>query len=95
LLILVNKDIYYISFPNDRHMMKATVAFVYAVGTLQTAFALRDFYTLFCIPNSLQDLGFPDALSLRGFGFMWITIPLSGASGTLFFIYTLPLFALI
>jgi hypothetical protein len=81
------QDIYYLSFPNDRRMTKATVAFVYAVGTLQTAFALRDFYTLFCIPDNNED---PTAFykiwdDLRPFGFMWITIPLSGASGTLLF----------
>jgi hypothetical protein len=66
-------------------MTKATVAFVYAIGTLQTAFALHDFYTLFCTPDSHQDPAPSYALSLRGFGFMWITIPLSGASGALIF----------
>jgi hypothetical protein len=69
-------------------MTKATVGFVYFVGTLQTGFALRDFYTLFGILEINDGLPSYDETSwnnLRAFGFMWITIPLSGASGTLVF----------
>jgi hypothetical protein len=75
-------------------MTKATVVFVYFVGTLQTGFALRDFYTLFCIHDPHEDPGFFDKTwNLRSFGFMWITIPLSGASGARVF-YTPQIFAL-
>jgi hypothetical protein len=68
-------------------MMKATVAFVYVVGTLQTAFALHDFYSLFCIPKDYKPstMFFDTWGYLHRFGFMWITIPLSGASGALVF----------
>lgn len=67
-------------------MTKATVAFVYVVGTLQTVFALHDFYTIFCLPDPRDHFTFYDTTwSLRSYGFFWITIPLSGASGALVF----------
>jgi hypothetical protein len=63
------------------------VAFIYAVGSLQTAFALHDFYSIFCLPGNREfaDLFLGAQEELRRFGFMWITIPLSGASGALLF----------
>jgi hypothetical protein len=86
------QDIYYLSFPNDRRVTKATVIFVYGVGTIQTAFALRDFHTLFCIPWPQPDPSpFAKTWTWRGFGYMWLTIPLSGASGALVFHLHMPL----
>ncbi|KAF9448374.1 hypothetical protein P691DRAFT_669516, partial [Macrolepiota fuliginosa MF-IS2] len=64
-------DLYYLAFPKDRWQVKLIVYFVYVVGTIQTAFALQDFYALFCTPTLREDL--------HVFGFTWFTIPVSGA----------------
>ncbi|KAF9451797.1 hypothetical protein P691DRAFT_662504, partial [Macrolepiota fuliginosa MF-IS2] len=68
-------DIYYLAFPQDRWQVKSIVYFVYGVGTIQTVFALRDFYILFCILGG----NMPTGHDLRAFGFMWFTIPVSSA----------------
>lgn len=85
-------DLYYLAFPNDRRLVKSIAYFVYIIGTLQTAFALRDFYTLFCTPatNNLNE-----DVDLRTFGFMWLTIPVSSALGTWVSHYVFPVFFLI
>src|SRR5690349_20726057 len=63
-------------------MTKAIVAFIYTVGTIQTVFALHDFYTIFVLPDPRDHFTFYDTTwSLRSYEFFWITIPLSGASG--------------
>jgi hypothetical protein len=74
-------------------MTKATVGFVYGVGTLQTAFALRDFYTLFVKPWPPPDPSpFAKTWTWRSFGYMWLTIPLSGALGaSVIHLYSAPL----
>ncbi|KAF9443634.1 hypothetical protein P691DRAFT_737615 [Macrolepiota fuliginosa MF-IS2] len=74
-ILTVQTYIYYLAFPKDRWQVKLIVYFVYIVGIMQTAFALRDFYTLFC--TSSGDLLWN--INPRIFGFMWFTIPVSDA----------------
>jgi hypothetical protein len=40
-------DIYYISFPNDRIILKIAVVWVYLVGVTQTGLVLLDFHAMF------------------------------------------------
>lgn len=63
-------------------MTKSIVCFVYIVGTLQMAFALHDFYTLFCTPQGRRELESP-FFNIHTFGFMSFTIPAGGALGML------------
>jgi len=81
-ILTVQTYLYYLAFPQDRNSTKSVVYFIYIIGTLQTALALRDFYTLFCtlqgnqfLESSLPDLVF----DIRRFGFMWFTIPVGDA----------------
>jgi len=77
-ILTVQTYLYYLAFPQDRRTTKSIVYFVYIVGTLQTALALRDFYTLFC---TLQGNTYLESstLDIRRFGFMWFTIPVGDA----------------
>ncbi|KAF5363558.1 hypothetical protein D9756_000952 [Leucocoprinus leucothites] len=76
--LTVQVYLYYLAFPNDKKVTKGSVYLVYAIGSIQTAFALRDFYELFCgVPGGLVQL--EDLPGLHKFGFMWLTIPVSSA----------------
>lgn len=68
--------LYYLAFPYDRAILKAVVYMVVAIGTLQTGLALHDFHALFCTNDYLSKLSDP-----HNFGFMWLTIPTSIATG--------------
>ncbi|KXN92863.1 hypothetical protein AN958_07060 [Leucoagaricus sp. SymC.cos] len=69
-------NLYYLAFPHDKRLTKVVVYFVYIIGTLQSAFTLRDFYTLFCTVDGNQWLEDKD---VHRFGFMWLTIPVCGS----------------
>lgn len=75
-------DLYYLAFPNDGRWTKAIVYFAYIIGTIQTGFALRDFYVLFCT-SEVKLLMEPWNFDTHRFGFMWFTIPVGGALGML------------
>lgn len=55
--------------------------FVYAMGSIQTALAMRDFAVLFATP--LGDIFI--AGNMYKFGFTWFTVPISSSLGALFF----------
>ncbi|KAF9446770.1 hypothetical protein P691DRAFT_672871, partial [Macrolepiota fuliginosa MF-IS2] len=77
-ILTVQTYLYYLAFPKDKWQIKSIVYFVYIVGTMQTAFALRDFYTLFCTEAGDGVLS-SGPFSPHRFGFMWFTIPVSSA----------------
>ncbi|KAF5364187.1 hypothetical protein D9756_000921 [Leucocoprinus leucothites] len=83
--LTVQVYLYHLAFPKDKRLTKIAVYLVYTIGSIQTAFALRDFHELFCIPGALAYVE-PNLLSddtddsdLHTFGFMWLTIPVSSA----------------
>jgi len=78
-ILTVQTYLYYLAFPQDKRTTKAIVYFVYIIGTLQTAFALHDFYSLFCTLRGNSFLEPPAQSTIYGFGFMWFTIPVGGA----------------
>jgi hypothetical protein len=43
----LSRDIYYISFPKDRILLKIAIVWVYLAGVTQTGLALLDFYISF------------------------------------------------
>ncbi|XP_006459764.1 hypothetical protein AGABI2DRAFT_177577, partial [Agaricus bisporus var. bisporus H97] len=61
------------SFPNDKNVTKAIVAFVYCIDTVQTVFAFHDFYKLLCISNNCGSNQYE-----AGYRFIWLTVPLTG-----------------
>lgn len=67
--------LYYLAFPSDKKITKAVVYFVYAMGSIQTAFAMRDFAVLFATP--LGDIF--TAGNMYIFGFTWFTVPISSS----------------
>ncbi|KAF9442446.1 hypothetical protein P691DRAFT_779402 [Macrolepiota fuliginosa MF-IS2] len=77
-ILTVQTYLYYLAFPKDKWQVKSIVYFVYIVGAMQTAFALRDFYTLFCIEDTERVL-LSTAFGPHRFGFMWFTVPVSSA----------------
>jgi hypothetical protein len=46
-LIFSSPDIYYLSFPKDRILLKVAVVWVYLAGVAQTGLALVDLYNSF------------------------------------------------
>ncbi|KAF5363565.1 hypothetical protein D9756_000955 [Leucocoprinus leucothites] len=74
--LTVQVYLYHLAFPNDKKLTKAAVYLVYTIGSIQTAFALRDFSEMFCFPGGLVQTA-PD--DMHTFGFMWLTIPVSSA----------------
>ncbi|KAF5363562.1 hypothetical protein D9756_000956 [Leucocoprinus leucothites] len=77
--LTVQVYLYHLAFPNNGILTKMAVYLVYIIGSIQTIFALRDFYELFCFPGRLVQAK-PILLSdLHAFGFMWLTIPVSSA----------------
>ncbi|KAF5364212.1 hypothetical protein D9756_000925 [Leucocoprinus leucothites] len=87
--LTVQVYVYYLAFSKDKKLTEATVYLVYTIGSIQTAFALRDFHELFCIPgltlrlvqvvHTKQVTLVSDISDLHAFGFMWLTIPVSSA----------------
>ncbi|KAF9448369.1 hypothetical protein P691DRAFT_704986 [Macrolepiota fuliginosa MF-IS2] len=93
-VLTVQTYLYYLAFPKDRWQVKLIVYFLYIVGTLQTAFALRDFYALFCTSagsNELELVLLTESNALQEFGFIWFTVPvcstLAAAVSQLFYAY--------
>ncbi|KAJ3561127.1 hypothetical protein NP233_g10388 [Leucocoprinus birnbaumii] len=86
-LLTVQVYLYYLAFPNHKRTTKATVWFVYAVGSIQTFVALRDFLVMFCEKSPegyirLSKEGRPSVLNaptMHTFGLMWLTVPTSSS----------------
>jgi hypothetical protein len=72
-------DLYGLSFPKDRKLLKLAVGWVYVVGIAQTTLALMDFYNLTSILLIEQQ---PCSTSPEDR--LWFTVQLSSTVGTAF-----------
>lgn len=71
---------YYLAFPGDHAVLQCLVYGVYLVGTVQTGFAMHDFYLLYSTRYGYLRLGPPDNGTNWDSGvFFIVTIPICGS----------------
>lgn len=78
-VFLFFSDIYYISFPGDRALLKIAVVGVYLAGVAQTAVALLDFQNSNLLSRDILDDG--TMISSGGSDHLWLSITALTAPG--------------
>lgn len=76
-------DWYYLAFPKDRNVIKALVAFVFAMDTVQTILMTRD-----CFKKYVQ--GFGSLEDLNAMQIEWLTAPVFAGIGVFFLQWHVP-----
>ncbi|KAF5363996.1 hypothetical protein D9756_000826 [Leucocoprinus leucothites] len=72
------QDVYSTAFPRDARLLKVAVYTAYLISATQTAFAMKDLYTLACAgPNSVNAIYSRTPGDYRAFGMTWFNISFS------------------